>query len=264
MPSNYMELENAGPGEILKMVIQSKPSRVYKNGDWAIGNVKKIDDNSLFFILGRDKPKEVGVRDSEGDFTDTKIDLAIYTRIVLDWRTEICGIEFNPEFQGIPVKRFASVLKESDVAKALDVDFKVMPVDNPEMFVQWIRSSKKVVSYGFTFSPSNFRDVEQDIQIPLQKMADDFNGKSNNIRLANKSGLDKERLESITWPLVAAGESVKARCRIGTDGRAETRSSKGSQAFVEVDTLEGDEDKSIAMDTVRRRYEEVRHGGESE
>lgn len=264
--NGFEEFNDMTPGEVLKRTIESRPTFTgRKNVKWSIGNIKHIDDTSLIFVIGYEKQEQIGVKDSEGNFFDTQIDMAPHTSVLLDWDLEVAGIEITSKFNNlILANRLKQLLNNSHIASNSDTEFDVLPVDNPEEFIKWLASSHKITTYECSFSRSNFRDTDADIQQPLQSIADLADGKNNILKLKNEEGLNKNILLSLTRVMILSGQKIKAKIQKFYKSKSEKRSSSGNLIKVDIDTLEGDDGKLNSVNNIRETYRGLRYGKGSE
>src|SRR5437762_3285093 len=93
-PSNQtdMFLQGKAPPDILLDVVKSLPTAAFREHvEWHIGNVRKIDDDALYFRIGR-MARSVFEVFEEGKFKDQEFETAPYTHVLLDHKLELCAI----------------------------------------------------------------------------------------------------------------------------------------------------------------------------
>lgn len=258
----FEKYQRMTPEEILKEAVESRPTKVLRSeATWSIANVEEVDKSTISFKMGCVKKEEKGQKDDEGNFIDVQDTTAPHTNVLLNWELEVCGIERKSElgdFLSFP-NRLKALLNNSSVAKNAEVEFNVDFILDPEDFVQWIEGCHRITKYAFTFSRSNIRDVDEDLQKPLAAIADHFNGRDNNVSLVNENGLEKTSILSTIGPLMSTGQKIWAKgCRF-LGARLEKRDSSGSIAKVEVDTIESKESKEVAARRMTEEYRRIRY-----
>lgn len=262
----FSDFFGMSPGEILRKTIVSKPNvTIRQKNVWSVANIEEIDDRTIFFHMGCEKVKKEGIKDIDGNFTEEERPVAPHTRVILDWSLEICAIEPHSELGSIKTlaARLDYILNNSGFARSTETVFEVLPIDNPEEFVEWIHGSYMVQSFQFTFSDPNFEDIEEDIQKPLEGMARKLHSNDNQIKFQNKQGLKKDRLTELSRAIIAAGQKIEAKCKADLGATSEKRTSTGNLSFVHVDALESEEDKEQAAFRMRWKYKEIRYGEKS-
>lgn len=74
------------PPEVLRSVLLSKPSKELRKGHvWHIGNVNELDEESIYFALGRTTTSIVERYDNVGqNFLEEDFETSPYTHAILD------------------------------------------------------------------------------------------------------------------------------------------------------------------------------------
>lgn len=80
--------------DLIRSAIESNPSFEIRAGyTWRIGNVEAIDEDALFFALGRITKSTIETYDDEvGAFINKDQDHAPYTFVLVDLRNQVCAI----------------------------------------------------------------------------------------------------------------------------------------------------------------------------
>ena len=133
-------------------------------------------------------------------------------------------------------------------------------MESPDTLVDWLSSAYQVTSYKFSFSGPNFRDVEEDIQRPLSRIANILRGERNEALVENRrNGLEKDVIVELTRKLMATGESISAKRLASESAESEEEfTTSGTSMKIDVESLEGSQSQQEAVDRVREIYRRLR------
>jgi len=106
-PSKQKDLfiKSKTPSEILKETILTLPEAELRKGTiWHIGNITTIDNNGLYFRIGKTTKSKIEIY-QKGNFADEEFETAPYTHVILDVPLELCAIaqktKLAPKTSGI-------------------------------------------------------------------------------------------------------------------------------------------------------------------
>lgn len=247
------------PRELLVEAIKERPeAELYRGSVWHIGNIAEIDDQALYFRVGRVKEAQVE-KFKGGDFVDQESDVAPYTHAILDVPLQMCAIGSNTKVANTIediANRLARLLGNSTIGVELGYSFVSSSVKDPKPFLSHVREAHRIESYRVTFSPPNILDAERDFFGPFSRYAEAANAKKGETQVTGES-LDKEAIEDITRTAASAGEDASAKL-VPEEGRgAVEKSLKDNPARLEGQAETRDGQRGL-LDRIRELYEEIK------
>lgn len=231
------------PAEILKTAIEERPSYEMKDGKtWHIGNYSDFGNGSGYFAIGRSTKALVAKFDeSSGDFVEEDIETSPYTHCVFQTEIGLIGIarksSLNRTTHGLATW-LQLLFEETHVVEETNVTVEVLPVRNPQDFVEAVRSAWSVTKFTAHFRGPNPIDSDELFQKPLSVYAKTINGSYGKTEVSGKD-LDKTVVVEVSKSTAAMGNDASANIR-DTEG--------GKQRVV-----------SLKENYVKRSYEDAVH-----
>ena len=249
--------------EILQEVINSLPSAKLRRGMvWHVGNVSKIDENGLYFRLGRitRSTREV-YHDSR--FEEQEFEEAPYTHVLLDLPLEVCAIARKIKLAAKTsriARQFVRLLDKSEGNVRFQADFDIKEIYDPTDFLTHLNQAISISKFWVTFSKPNAFDVNEDFIRPMQKLLDESEGEDG------KTEIEGENLNPGTL-----GELARSAASVGNDAGAllqtqerwprVRKSLKGNPATFNTDEdVSTDEQKKSILSGIRQLYQRLRSG----
>ena len=209
----------------LHNAIMSQPVIKSKRVTWRIGNCKELGKtNSVYFRIGRDKRRNVGVVRYLGDdvsvdvgqapveFDEETHDEYPSTHVVLNPEHNICAIAYHPDLAkdlsalGNRLRQLIAASKEIKESQfKIDVDL----VRDPDSFVKQIEESFAVQRISLWIKEPNPFNVEKDIVRPLQKSVSNLSGKKARMSVTGDE-LNKEKVIEVARSAASLGDGAEA------------------------------------------------------
>lgn len=256
--------EDLSPTQLLTKAIRSRPSAEIRSGHtWHIGNTYEIDENGIYFALGRTTRTTIEKYDEEArDFTEEAFETAPYTNVVADLRAEVVAIgaksRLSPTIRGIG-RQLEKLLNSAPVVQGRNSDIKVLPLQDPSSFLELLHDAYVIESLSVTFGLPNPWDVNEDFQKPLQQTLRKANGSSGSAVLEGQQ-LDHSVIEEIARSTASTGDDAKARIR-PTEGESPvTIQLKGNPVIVDGESSLDDGALRDLLRRMRGVYLRLRRG----
>lgn len=252
--------------EIVEKAIRENPSKeLRKNHKWHTGNVESIDDNGLFFAIGK-VTKLVAERfDKESNtFLDAPDEHAPYTYVLIDLEHQVCGIAHKPKVSqknSIIASSLGKLLDSTEIAKNMAVVFNISEIKDPKKFIEQIESAFAIKKFDITFTLPNPQDVNKLYHEPFEKLVQAANGKKGKTSIKGEK-LDKVLIKDLASSVASSGDSASARIQAKEDGPVATK--KIGSNFTKCTTGEiKTEDKKInALKKIKDIYNSIRNYGD--
>ena len=263
-PHSLFDDQTLSSRQVILDAIEKKGSHSRRNGpQWRIGNLQKLNGSSVFFALGKITQKTLQLYDNEaGDFVEAPFDEAPHTYVVVDLEYQICAIarktivSQTPNGAATNLKRILNAAHEGSVDRAF-MKFALSPIDDPEEFLDLIRSAHRVSEFTVQFSLPNPIDVERQYMRPMEQCLRHAHGEKGETTLRGPH-LNPELLEELTRSAASSGNPARARIQSSPNGRLVAKRSVGSQASVAVEEIATDDDKLSLAERVRSAYRTIR------
>ena len=248
-------------------VVESRPAAELRKGyEWHIGNVRKVDSGAVYFALGRITKTSVPLFDPDRkDFQRVEFDQAPYTHVVADVASEVVAIARNsrlsPSVPGI-ARQLAKLMRESDPAVKLRCHFEVLPIRDPEDFIEYIRRAWAVTRFKMAFGRPNPIDVEQLFHAPMERLLEESNG-DRGATVVRGEALNQDLVEDLARSAAASGTSASASVRPAKGAAVRRRSlSDSSLTFGHEEPLT-EPLREALIERMRQLYRRVRGNGGS-
>jgi hypothetical protein len=250
--------------KVLREIILSMPHGELRKGHtWHIGNVKAIDENSIYFAFGKTTKTTHPIYDDlTGDFTEMDYDTAPYTHVFLDLKYQVIAIAKKSALAqkvksiGFQLKKLIN-RNESIQEKGYEVD--VIEISDPDDFIKAVNSSYTVCKFNIDFGLPNPWDVEEDFQRPLEKFVVASNAAAGKVSVAG-SNLNKECVANIARSAASTGNNGYADLRYEKDGRKVRSYLQGNPAVIRFLDIGLSAFQNV-VNQVRSEYEKIRRDG---
>jgi hypothetical protein len=253
----------AGRRDLLKKLIKSRPSAELRGEiPWLIGNVKELDDNGLYFRMGKSTQETRQVFDESG-FHDEPFSVAPYTHALIDVELEVCAIARNtrlsPHTDSV-ARNLARILKEkaSAMFPRSSIDFEIAAIHDPKEFIEHLRSAYSILSYRVEFSRPNPLDVDEDFVKPMERLLKAATAKKGTTEIKGEN-LDEDTLESITRSAVATGNEARAKLRMTSDAKKPiVKSTRTNPLLLSAEEELSEDQMADLLDQTRAKYLDIR------
>jgi hypothetical protein len=255
--------EQVRPADAVRRAVEEKPTAVIgaRGGRWHIGNVQVLDDNGLYFALGRTSRATVQLLDPRtGDFLEAERETAPYTHVVLDVPREVCAIARKTNLAPNSLSlghNLARVLNASSIAQRYGATFQVAPLSDPEDFVRMLQSAYAIRRFTVTFARFNPFDAEEDWHKPMQRLADAANGQAGSTSLKGPA-LNEAPLEALTRSVASTGDDARALLLLEEGQSPVRRSLRRDTATITERDVETIEERRSVLAKLRAKYREIR------
>lgn len=246
--------------EILREVLASVPAGEFRRGIiWHVGNVKSLDDTSLYFRIGRTTRSTIEVYE-HGEFIDAEFESAPYTHAIIDLNLEVCAIakksRLSPRTKGI-ANSLLRLLNEAPVTPSLNAKFELGEINDPEDFIAYLNKSYAVTKFWMSFSKPNAIDVEKDYTLPMERLLQESDGDSGRTELKGPN-LKPDTLEKLARSAAAAGENAGASMKQDPKAKPMKKVLAGNPAMVLHEEVAEYDDRRQLLQKIRQLYSKIR------
>jgi len=246
--------------EILKSVIQSLPEFELRTGSvWHIGNISNIDQNALYFRLGRTTTSTVELY-QDHNFLERPFELAPYTHVIFDIELEIAAIanksRLSPKVRGI-ANSFVELLNKSQEAVRINASFEVGEIYDPQTFIEQLHVAHAISKFWVTFSRPNPWDIDQEFVAPMQNYLTQTNAKEGKTEIKGEI-LNPERLQEISRSAAATGNNAGAVLQLTSDGQKIKKNLRQNPILIQQENIADQDDKRTLLDRIRNLYQRIR------
>ena len=250
--------------EIILAAIDKKPSYTLGNGqEWRIGNIDRLTDSSVFFALGRITQSKRQLYDElAGNFVVEPQDEAPHTYVVVDLDFQICAIAQRSVVSKTP-RAVANNLEHilnaahSSVFENESLRFVLSAINDPQDFVDSIKSAYRVSSFTITFTRPNPIDVNEQFVKPMEQLLETADGQKGETTIKGES-LRRELLEEMARSAAATGNDARATIQSGPEDQPSRRHSTGNPASVTVESISTTAEKRTLLKLMRETYRKIR------
>lgn len=247
--------------EIFLSAIRARPSADLRKGQsWHIGNLRYYPPHGGYFAIGRTTKATLEKFDEKsGDFLEEEQATSPYTHCVFDAQLGIVGIAKKTSLarttKGI-AKRLEELLATTPIVLNGYISVEILPIPDPEGFVEALRSADRVLRFSATFQGPNPFDADEFFQKPLSVLISAANGVKGRAQLVGDD-LNKETLVEISRSTAATGNEASATILRGAGQRYVTVNLRGNPIKRSYD--EAGHDPAIALQDLTEVYTRVRH-----
>lgn len=203
------------PSEFLKAALMEKPTVGHARGAWHIGNVRDVPPTGLYFAIGKQLPRDVGVLDDQGDFHNSPAIVHPNTHVLLDLHYQVLGIAKNSELAPASktvARKLQKLLQATEIIHASGGKVEISVIEDPAPFLQLLEQASAVTKFQVSYRLPNVWDAEEDFQKPFQKTSRALSADEST---ATFKGEDLQRggLVNLTRAAAAVGKRAKAWIR---------------------------------------------------
>lgn len=256
---NLFKKEELSRPDLIRQIINNKPSIDIHNGKWHVGNVKLIGQNGGYFAVGKTTKaiKEKFDEDS-GNFIEEEDETSPYTHVIFDSEIGLLAIakkiRLSPTITGI-TNRIRLLLQSSELTFPYGATISIDPISDPKDFIDALESAYSIRNFTVTFTRPNPFDVDEFFQKPMEKYLEAAEGDEGKTTIKGEN-LDSETLINMTKSVAATGNDAFAYLKPSQKERQIRKSLKSNPAHFSV--LETEFDEDIALTQARRIYASVR------
>lgn len=255
--------DNSPPRELLLNAIDARPSSESRNGfRWHIGNIDKFDQSCGYFAVGRTSLSTVGKFDQQtSNFIEEEQEQSPYTHCVFDADVGIVCIAKKPSLSRVTkgiAEKLRQLLLQAEVIVNNGVDVQILPIPDPESFIEAINKAFKVSRFSATFRGPNPFDADKHFQKP---QADFLNAAAGTKGKTTISGADlnKSVLQKVARSTAATGNEASARIQKSEDEKPTTVNLRDNPIKKKYD--EKDHKPQTILEDFKIQYRQVRDDG---
>lgn len=243
-------------------LLQRKPGGELRVGyQWHIGNIKRIDQNSIYFAVGRTtKASSEKYDEDAGNFVQTTGSESPFTHVLVDEELGLIAIaartKLSPTPKGI-ANSLQKILNTHVFTVSHRVRFEIAEIIDPKGFIRDIKNAYEIVSYRMHFTEPNPFDVEKDFHQPMEKLLLETGGKKGETRIQG-GDLDKEVIEELTKSVASTGNEASASIRDNKGERPRTKKLEGTPVRVHAPETISETMLARVLKQMREAYEQVR------
>ena len=206
------------PGAVILSAIEEKPSQEIRKGQtWHIGNIQKVEEDTVFFALGKVTKATHALYDEErGDFIEEALEEAPHTYVAVDLNLQVCAIahksKIAPKADGI-ARNLAKLLSASREAETGRLVFTLSSISDPNEFLELVKNARRITEFEMTLSPPNPVDAESQFYRPMEEYIRATNGKQGKSSVKGDD-LNTEVIEDMARSAASTGNKAKARLRV--------------------------------------------------
>ncbi len=261
-PTQGLLLEQPNsPHEILKAVVHSVPSAELRKGiTWHIGNIADIDNNGLYFRIGKTTKSTLEVYE-HGNFADAQFETAPYTHIILDIPLEICAIaekpKLAPKTKGI-ANQLVQLLNESDFNKKhYEAKFAIGEINDPEDFISFLRKAYAIYKFWITFTKPNAFDANEDFYKPMAKLLKEAEGEKGKTELEGVN-LNPAGLEDLARTAASTGNDASSLLQLEKGKQKIRKHLKNNAVLILWESIIESYQRKELLSHIRKLYENIR------
>lgn len=253
------------PGEIILSAIKEKPSQETGRGQiWRIGNIKEVARKKVFFALGK-VTKTTGefYDESRKDFIAKYLEEAPHTHVAIDLNLQVCAIaqktKIAPNIRAI-ARNLSILLNASREVKTNKLTFNLVPIYDPEEFLNSIKNAVRITEFEMTLSQPNPFDEKRQIRDLWEKLARDVNGNRGKISVFPRRGktLKGEGIAKYVQSGISVGDKVKARIQSKPNEKPVLKKMKESQIVITTEEPRNKEQILHIFKEIEEAYYRVR------
>ena len=259
---NLFDSQTSSPAQIIEEALKENPfNEVRKNNFWRIGNYSKLEDNAVFFALGKTTKRTVEIFDENARaFRNENSPEAPYTYVLIDLEKQICAIAHKPKLSPNVINiagNLARLLSETNVAKTRNLSFSIPAIRDPVTFINIIRNAHSIESFTMSFSKPNPWDVNKDFHKPMENFLQATNASAGKTTIKG-NGLISKPLEDLAHSAASTGNEVTAKIKHNEKSKLKTVKMDGTQSSVTVDDVQDNYNKIDLLRKVRELYNMIR------
>jgi hypothetical protein len=251
-----------GRSGILRKAIHARPSAVLRKGyNWHIGNVEDISKDAVYFALGRTTRSHVELfNEVTGNFALQEFATSPYTHVVIDFSTQVCAIaskvRLAPSQSGI-ARNLGRLIGGSTEFKCNDAKVEIAAINDPEGFIDYLRSAVQIIQFSVDFGRPNPWDTDKDFHQPMQNLLQLTQAEQGKTMIKG-SDLNADRLEELTRSVAATGNNAEARIRESMGARPRRRYLRGNPVIATQEDCSSSEERLSLLESIRSIYQKVR------
>lgn len=250
------------PGAVILSAIEEKPSQEIRKGQtWHIGNIQKVERDTVFFALGKvTKATHQFYDEEKGDFIEESLEEAPNTYVAVDLNLQICAVAQKSKIAsqaGGIARNLAKLLSASHEAKTGRLAFTLSDIPDPDEFLELIKNAKRITEFEITLSPPNPWDVNRQFHRPMEEFiraANGMQGKSS----VRGDDLNAEVIEDLARSAASTGNKAEARIQSTEDEKPVLKKLDGNPVTVSAEELVTNEEKKDLFSKIREAYRRVR------
>lgn len=247
------------PREIFEFGLNSRPYKeTRKNKVWHIGNLEYIEDGGGRFAIGRTTKATLEKFDEpSGNFIEELDDSGPYTFAYFDSVIGLIGIAKKSKVAtdiNVIANKIALLLESTHLANINGVQVLVVPIPDPEHFLQKIQSAYAVKKFKADFTGPNPVDADALFQKPISIYCKQINGEFGSVEVKGVA-LDKETVQEVAKSTAATGSLASAVIVKERGDRPIGISFQGETIKI---ALAQDVEKSTVLKEIRKAYNQVR------
>jgi hypothetical protein len=251
--------------ETLRTTILTLPSaRLRKENVWHIGNVVKLDDQGMYFRIGRTSRLTFGSY-HDGNFGDEEFETAPYTHAVLDVELGVCALarkpQLAPKTQGI-AHQLGRLLNHAVRGAEAFVMFEIAEIADPEDFVTHLRQALAISRFWVTVSRPNPFDENEDFIKPFQKLLAESDANKARAQVDGVN-LKTEVIEELARSAASVGNDAGATL-IEPEGRRVRKRLRGNSVSVTQEDVGDEQSLQDLIHLIRQTYRNIRMKSEPE
>jgi hypothetical protein len=246
--------------EILKNILDEKPSLTVLGKNWHIGNIYEIGDFAYYFRLGRTSKSTLEMFE-EGNFIESEFETSPYTHVLLNTSLEVCAIakknKLSPSIKGI-ANRLINLFQVSTIISKNNINTEIKEIIDPKDFISYLRTSYAIKNFWVNISRPNAFDADEDFTKPIQSITNEIEARETRIELKGNY-LNYLKLESITRSAASTGNKVGATIQQESNGTLKRIKLEGNNIILEVDNKIFEDDKYKFMNNLINYYKQIKN-----
>lgn len=227
---------------------------------WHIGNIDHFSETTGYFAVGRTTNSTIEKFDEEaGNFIQEIHEESPFTHCVFDAHIGFIGIAKKASLAQTTMEiasRIEKLLSVSSVITENDISVEIVPIPDPEGFLNALDSAYRVTRFTATFRGPNPFDADEHFQKPLAVYLSAANGEKGKTQIQGDD-LDREVLQSVTRSTAATGNEASARIKKSKSQKPTTINLKGNP--ITRSYGEEDHDPKIVLSDLTTQYHRIRN-----
>ena len=251
------------PQQVFMQAISDRPSKELRRGHiWHIGNIDTFSKNRGYFAVGRTTKSTIEKYDQKTrNFEIEELDTSPYTHCVFNSRIGLLGIahksHLSARVNGI-ASQIGKLLSQTDIIVHYGISVEILPIQDPDNFINAISSAYCVSSFTATFRGPNPSDADAYFQKPLASLVSICEAKDGKA-LIRGSDLNRNALTEIARSTAALGNDASAKITNKKGGSSRTVRLKGDAIKYQLD--EATHEPKEVMKELEKIYGKVRENG---
>lgn len=263
LPTQRSLFNSMTRASILRKCIECQPEGALWGGiNWHLGDVEALDENAYYFRFGKTTKATLEMF-QDGHFEDAEFPTSPYTHAFIDVAIGVAAIAKKTELGRTPNtlgNQLARLLNSCDIVVQAGAKIEVAVIQDPEDFIQYIRSAYRISKFWMTFSLPNPWDANEDFVQPAQKALAQTKGEEGKVEMKGED-LQHEPLEEFARSAATTGDKASIKMQESQEAEFVTKRLQSGAVTIVQDEVSEPEEKLSLLELLRETYRKIRGSG---